>query len=488
MFVRPNVRPDSARGDAVVHKGIPIADFGAVACTLNGVPISYQEVHSVAVTGSGFAARKLVISFRQGGSMTFEGPRFGSTAIKTFVRQAESLSNQLNSFAEARWNTLVEKRLKEEHAFRIDDLRFLDTGEVYDNEVYLTNVASPDFSARSENGVLTVVHKASETGSGLASAHFSLGLAAWPIEEVLRTYQRILREKKKGGWDGIRERVVYAMVSLAAVVGAWNQQGLQQRLQRFCKKRGVDLSKLNIKYQDIDYAALALDKRFARSTYNAIADNCRTHEMVVSLRMNELLDDLIEVAADGRRISKVALHVLYEIALFQGKTMSSVPAILDRVLRLKGQGWIEVNDGAWASAKEEKASDRFQEPPPGSEKEARRKAYSYYDHASGSASGAAPPPPEPEPKRWYFAESTLENFRFFGFSAAPGEKELRTAFTSLLKMHHPDRIQMTGTAEEVAAANAMVQEINTRRDWLLQDLADYWAYLESHGTEGNESP
>jgi hypothetical protein len=478
MFVRPNVRPDSARGDIVVHKGIPIADFGAVACTLNGVPVSYQEVESVDVTGSGLSIRKLVIIFRRGGSITFEGPRFGSSAIKTFVSQATQLANTLSSQIESRWELVVEKRLQEEHAFRVDDLRFLDSGELYDGDVFLANVTSPDCSIKVTNGTLSVLYRGAPASGGRASSEFFLGIAASPIQDVIRKHQRILREKiRDGSPNGLQERAGMAMLSLAAVVGAWQPRGFRSRMEEFCRKRSISMAKLEVK--DIDYAALALDKRFLRNAYNTIADGCRYSEVAKNLRFNHLVDDLVVAAADGIRISKVAIYVIFEVAIYQGLTMSSVPPIIDRVLKLGGKGWIEVSDANWTSDPPKQPEP---EEPPLSEKEARRQSYAYYDHSAPPPEHDVKPsakPVEPEPQRWFFSESTHENFQFFGFTAAPTERELRAAFAGLLKKHHPDRIQMTGAPEEIAAATAMMQEINKRRDWLVKDLADYWAALET---------
>ncbi len=474
MFVRPNVRPDSARGDAVIHKGIPIADFGAVACTMNGVPVAYQEIQSVSVIGTGFSARKLEILFRRGGSLTFEGPRFNTNAIKIFIKQATDLANSLTSHTEDRWSVIVEKRLQEEHAVRIDNLRFLDTGEIYDDEVYLTNVAAPDCFLRAEGGVLTVLHRGPPSSGTRAATEFSLGLAASPVQQIMRNRQRIMRESmRSGSYEGLEDRAAMAMVSLAAVVGAWQPVGFRQRIETFCKLRSINFAKLAINLSDIDYAALALDKRFIRNAFNTISDSCRYGRIVTALRYNQLVDDLVAVAADGIRMSKVSVHLIFEIALFQGRTMSSVPPVIDRVLGLKGQPWIEVNDANWAS--EPRETPHKVEEPPISEKEARRRTDARSDNNT--------PPPKPDSKskteqrRWVFAASTMENLRFFGFAEAPTERELRTAFASLLKKHHPDRIQMSGTAAEIAAANAMMQEINSRRDWVARDLADFWASL-----------
>jgi hypothetical protein len=389
------------------------------------------------------------------------------------------LANTLVSQAETRWELVVEKRLQEENAFRIDDLRYLSSGEIYDGDVFLANVISPDCSVKVTSGTLSVLYRGAPATGERASSEFFLGVAASPIQEVIRKQQRILREKIRGGSpNGVQERAGLAMLSLAAVVGAWQPVGFRSRMEEFCRRRSINMAKLDIK--DIDYAALALDKRFLRNAYNTISDGCRYSNVAKNLRFNYLVDDLIAAAADGSRISKVATYVIFEVALYQGMTMSSVPPIIDRVLKLDGKPWVEVTDANWTSDPPKQPEP---EEPPLSEKEARRQSYSYYDHNTPppepDVKPDAKPQPAPEPRRWFFAESTHDNFKFFGFTAAPTEKELRTAFTGLLKKHHPDRIQMTGTPEEIAAANAMVQEINKRRDWLTKDLTDYWASLET---------
>lgn len=473
MFWNREYHPDGVAADHVVQRGLPAAKISTESCVLNRIQISYLEILDIEILDSGYSPRKLIIRFRRGGSITYIGPRFGMKNVAAFVSGANHLRERMLKAVDERWLSVLEYRLLKENAVRIDDFMLLDTGEIYENERYLTEIMASDFEISVRGRNLHIQHRDHHLERYRKTTSFDLGLAAAPVAEVVRRTKEALRSKKKKiGWSGMHEKAALAMLALATVVGAWNQVGLRAKVRSFCQKRGIPFDRMNVDLANIDYVNLVLDKRFVRNTFNNITNHCHTPELVKTLRVDHLVDDLIEVAADGNRLSSAALYLIYEIALFQGQSMTSVPHAINRVLKLNGRPWVEVKDPRWHLQNEDDAVTGRRE----TNGPTQEHSYS----PNGSARASSPPPPEEpetlkEEKRWFFSSLTIENMKFFGFSDPPNEKELRSAYASLLKRHHPDRIQMSGTADEIAAATAMMQEINRRRDWLLADLADYWA-------------
>lgn len=480
MFWKREYQPDGPAADHVVQRGIPVASIGSEACILNKIAISYLEIKGIETLGKPAFPRKLVIRFRHGGSITFVGPRFGQKAVAEFASQVISLKTRLLNSVEQRWRNAVEFRLATDNSVRIDNFKLLDTGDIYEGDLLLTNIQASEFKIKREGGLIAIQHLHRSQGQHLKTTQFDLGLAASAIEDVIS--DRLVGLKAQGkakGVDGFYERAALALISFAAIAGAWKPDGLRQRIANFCQKRDISFSRMQIDINQIDYAALALDKRFVRNTYNTIEYYCRSPRNLKQMRFNMLVDDLIEVAADGNRISSVSIYLIYEIALFQGLSMGSVPAALDRVMKLGNKPWIEVRDPRLDGPDPATMREEPPEPDLGANAQGFRFESKQSSEQAREPSGSRATEEQPVPRYWAFSVAAKEHFKFFGFIEAPGEVQLRATYKKLLKKHHPDQIHQTGTKEEIAAANEKMQEINRRRDWLLNELAEFWKWQKT---------
>lgn len=477
MHKRPDIDTTSEFTGTVTEIGSPLVQLGSTSCSLNGIHAYYQEIQSIDVDEPRFAPPTMTLRFRQGAVLVFKGPPAWARGRAKFLEEVKRAENNIRVLAYECWRNLLTAHFSRGRPFSIDRFRFTPSGDIFDGGRFLTSIYAPDFNVSAEGEVLRVEYREQSGDRELACQTFDVGLSPEILAILLKDR---CKERPKEGmtntWSNFEERAVRSLILLAAIAGGWNRAGLTDRVRVFAVSRCIDLTALRIDLDNMDLIKLALDKRTTRTLYNAVADFCRVPEYAYRLRFDDIVPDLVKVAADGKTLSDLAVYFIYEIALFQGHTMGHVPVVIDRILGLEGRPWEEVVilGGGPSMGTRHDGEDEWGD-------QADRCSS---DDANANTSTAQASWPEngrqSSRKRpvGYFSLMTREYLQYFGFSElVPDEKEFKSAYKRLIIKFHPDHVSMEATSEEKEAASAKTKEINLRREWLARELEHYWKTL-----------
>lgn len=472
MYKRRDIDTSSLVPQTIVESGVPVVILGSVSCSLNGIHAYYQDLVSIEVERPRFAKAELVIKFRGGTVLRFQGPHPLSFAQKKFVSDVNRLRGNIIQLARENWRTLLANHFSRQRPFSVDEFRYVQTGDIYKNEDLITSIYDPSFTCEDRSGKLVI--SADPKSEAIDEVEFDVG----PFPEILAAFLNDLHNSgpthTDDEWSGIEETASKAVITLAALVGAWRQEGLEEKLRKFASLRQIDYNRVVVDLDGVDYVKLAFDKRLVRNLYQAIADYCALPVRARRFRFDDLVGDLARVAADGNRLSDISLHLLYEVALFQGYTMGYVPKIIASAIGLEGQPWVEVkklNEGQF---------DEFRHHDTASGAENRSKNGTnnegFRDHRTNEANERARTSNDRFSSQSEMALSimTRQYLLFFGFEAVPSEKDFKQSYRNMLKKHHPDNVALNGNAEEIRLAKEMTQQINARKEWLAKDLSEYW--------------
>jgi hypothetical protein len=477
MHKRPDIDTTSAFTGTITEIGSPMVQLGSTSCSLNGIHAYYQEIQGIHVDEPRFAPPTMTLKFRQGAVLIFKGPPAWARGRAKFLEEVKRAENNIRVLAYECWRNLLTAHFTRGRPFSIDRFRFTPSGDIFDGGRLLTNIYAPDFDATAEGEALRIEYRDQSGEHALMFRMFDVGLSPEILAILLKDRRKERpTEGMTNTWSNFEERAVRSLVLLAAIAGGWNRTGLTERVRMFATARGINLASLQLDIDNLDLIKLAMDKRVTRNLYNAVADFCRVPEFAHRLRFDDIVSDLVKVAADGKTLSDLAVYFIYEIALFQGHSMGNVPVVIDRILGLDGKPWEEViilGGGPTMGTRQTDMQDEWSDQP-GQRRE------------GGSGSGASAAGPKAAGSRQqtkklpvgYFPLMTREYLQYFGFTdLAPDEKEFKTAYKRLIIQFHPDHIGMEATPEEAEAASAKAKEINHRREWLLRDLEHYWKTL-----------
>ncbi|TLX16299.1 hypothetical protein [Rhizobium sp. MHM7A] len=481
MHKRPDIDTTSEFTGTITEIGSPMVQLGSTSCSLNGIHAYYQEIQAITVDEPRFAPPTMTLRFRQGAVLVFKGPPAWARGRAKFLEEVKRAENNIRVLAYECWRNLLTAHFSRGRPFSIDRFRFTPAGDIFDGGRFLTSIYSSDFDARAEGEALRIEYREQSGERALMFQMFDVGLSPEILAILLKDRRKERpKEDMTNTWSNFEERAIRSLVLLAAIAGGWNRTGLTDRVRVFAVARGIDLAALRLDLDNIDLIKLALDKRATRNLYNAVADFCRVPEYAHRLRFDDIVSDLVKVAADGKTLSDLAVYFIYEIALFQGHSMGHVPVVIDRILGLEGKPWEEVvilGGGPSMGARQPDMEEEWSDQP------GRRSAGDAYTDTS-AGQGARAEANKPKTKKLpvgYFPLMTREYLQYFGFSGlAPDEKEFKSAYKRMIIQFHPDHVGMEATSEETEAAIAKAKEINLRREWLVRDLEHYWKTLAAN--------
>ncbi len=478
MHKRPDIDTSSEFTGTITEIGSPMVQLGSTSCSLNGIHAYYQEIQSISIDEPRFAPATLTLRFRQGAVLIFKGPPAWARGRSKFLEEIKRAENNIRVLAYECWRNLLTAHFSRGRPFSIERFRFTPAGDIFDGGRFLTSIYSPEFDANAEGEALRIDYREQSGEKSLTFQMFDVGLSP-EILAILLKDRRKERPKDDltNTWSNFEERALRSLVLMAAIAGGWNRTGLKDRVRVFSASRGIDMGALKIDIDNIDLIHLALDKRVVRNLYDAVANFCRVPEYAQRLRFDDIVADLVKVAADGKTLSDLAVFFIYEIALFQGHSMGYVPVVIDRTLGLDGKPWEEIvilGGGPSMGTRQADVEDEW------SDQQGRRSSEDTNARSFGSQRDR-PRGSEPKSKRLPvgdFPLMTREYLAYFGFlELAPDEKEFKSAYKRLIIKFHPDHVGMDATPEATEAAIAKTKEINLRREWLVKDLENYWKAL-----------
>lgn len=485
MHRRPDIDTASDVARTIVENGSPMLQLGSVSCSLNGIHAYYQEIKSIEVEAPRFAQPTMTIRFRRGVVLIFKGPHPWQAGRKKFLEEVGRAENNIRVLAFECWKNLLTAHFSRGRPFSIDAFRFAPTGEIQDEGAFLTNIYSDDFRASACPDGLLIEYRTAGVDGDMRYRVFEVGLSPQILASLLmeRRKEQVV-PGKSNTWSNFEERAVKSLMMMAAISGGWNRKGLEHRLKVFATKRGIDFASLRFDLENLDLIKLALDKRVVRNLYSSFSSFCAVPERASKYLFDDLVPDLVRVAADGQVLSDIAVYFIYEIALFQGHTMGYVPVVIDQTLGLEGKPWEEVvilggntDRGTRQTSEEEAINDEWRDQ--GSFHSGAYEQSGAYQHDDEGL------PPElrdeerpPYKPVGYFPLIVRNNLNYFGFDdLAPDEKAFKTAFKRMLMANHPDHLGLEATDKDRERAEAATKEINTRRDMVVKELQPYWGML-----------
>lgn len=480
MHKRPDIDTTSEYTGTITENGSPMVQLGSTSCSLNGIHAYYQEIQAINVEEPRFAPATLTVKFRHGAVLIFKGPQFWAGGRSKFLEEVKRAENNIRVLAYECWRNLLTAHFTRGRPFSIDRFRFTPGGDIFDGGRFLTSIYSPDFDATATEDGLRIDYRKKTGSQEMAYQIFDVGLSPEILAILLKDRRK--EEPKEGlgnTWSNFEERAIRSLVLMAAIAGGWNRTGLDKRVQAFASVRGIDLSTVGIDFDRLDLIKLAFDKRTIRTIYDAVASFCAVPEYAHRLRFDDIVADLVKVAADGKTLSDLAVFFIYEIALFQGHSMGHVPVVIDRTLGLEGKPWEEVvilggRSDTGTRQRAEESDEWSDQTGAGASGSAHYRPDAHYEPRSGTR--------QPSDKKklpvGYFPLMTREYLQYFGFTIfAPDEKEFKSAYKRMILQFHPDHVGIDASDDERDAANAKSREINMRREWLVKDLEHYWATL-----------
>jgi hypothetical protein len=478
MHKRPDIDTTSEHTGTIIEIGSPMVQLGSTSCSLNGIHAYYQEIRAISIDEPRFAPATLTLKFRQGAVLVFKGPPAWARGRGKFLEEVKRAENNIRVLAYECWRNLLTAHFSRGRPFSIERFRFTPAGDIFDGGRFLTSIYSPDFDASAEGEALRIDYREQSGDKALSFQMFDVGLSPEILAILLKDRRKERpKDDMTNTWSNFEERALRSLVLMAAIAGGWNRSGLKDRVRMFAAQRGIDMAALRIDLDSIDLIQLALDKRVVRNLYDAVANFCRVPEYAQRLRFDDIVADLIKVAADGKTLSDLAVFFIYEIALFQGHSMGYVPILIDRTLGLESKPWEEIvvlGGGPTMGTRQADVDDEW------ADQSGRRSS----GDTSARPNGGQGPRPADKPRTSNrlpvgdFPLMTREYLIYFGFSElAPDEKEFKSAYKRMIIKFHPDHVGMEATPEETEAAIAKTKEINLRREWLARDLEHYWRTL-----------
>jgi hypothetical protein len=480
MHKRPDIDTTSEFTGTINEIGSPMVQLGSTSCSLNGIHAYYQEIKAIDIEEPRFAPSTLTVRFRQGAVLVFKGPPVWAGGRSKFMEEIRRAENNIRVLAYECWRNLLTAHFTRGRPFSIDRFRFTPIGDIYDGGRFLTSIYSPDFDATPTDDGLRIDYRKKTGTQEMEFQVFDVGLSPEILATLLKDRRKEQPKEGLGNtWSNFEERAIKSLVLIAAIAGGWNRTGLNERIKAFAIVRGIDLTSVGLDLDRIDLIKLAFDKRAIRTLYDAVAGFCAVPEYAQRLRFDDIVADLIKVAAAGKTLSDLAVYFIYEIALFQGHTMGHVPVVIDRILGLEGKPWDEVvilggRSDKGTRQRAEHADEWSDQPGAATGSSANQNTRNSDDPFSSGDS-------QEDKKQLpvgYFPLMTREYLQYFGFTAfAPGEKEFKSAYKRMILQYHPDHVGMDASEEEKELANTKSREINMRREWLVKDLEHYWATM-----------
>ncbi len=339
MYKRRDIDTTGEGNTEIVENGSPVVILGTSSCSLNGIHAYYHDINEIEVVEPRFGAASLCVRFRRGIVLRFTGPKFLHPGRKRFLEDVRRLKSNISQLAREHWRDVLSSHFMRDRPFSIDSFRYTPTGDIYDNDQYITNISLSGFKSRVENGKLLLSFSPQPGRAGPQDHVFDVGPHPDIVSTLLTERSKRQAQKDKNEWSRQEEDASRAIVMLAALAGSWNKNDFEQRLTKFAKLRGIDFDLLGMDVKNLNYQRLVFDRRVLRTLYDSVASFCSVPARARALRFDDLVGDLVAVAADNRKLSDVSLYLIYEVALFQGNSLGHVAKLISQALGDDGSAW-----------------------------------------------------------------------------------------------------------------------------------------------------